>query len=136
MRWIDPQQMTEGEFTSLCSGGEPGGWTAVDIAEKLLAGSWLAFAVPNGVFAVEKLGTRLHVRALAIKSFGWSMRRFRDDMDRLAGDMACDTVETVCFNERLARAMVKIRARPESWSMVWQVEGGAQPLMKGEGHGF
>jgi hypothetical protein len=100
-------------------------WSSLEIAKALISGRWLAFSVPGGIIAVEKIGTRLYVRALNITGFGFRMRKFRDDMDRLATDMMCDTVETICFDERLARATMKIRASVEAWTMVWQVEGRA-----------
>lgn len=99
------------------------GWGEEMAAKKLLSGEWLLFTCPGGLFAVEKVGRRLYVQALNITKFGWRMRSFRNWMDRLATDMECDTVETTCFDERLAKAMVRIRAKPESWQMVWQVEG-------------
>ena len=123
LKYVDPYVMTAEQFDKLCEGGVPGGWQPSDIAQKLLSKAWLAFETGGGMFAVEKKGTRLYVTALAIDRFGWRLRAFRDIMDRLATDLMCDTVETMCFDERLAHAMMRIRAKPEAWKMVWQVEG-------------
>jgi 23S rRNA C2498 (ribose-2'-O)-methylase RlmM len=121
--WLNPLLLSDEHWQALCAGGEPGGWTPAEIAEQLLSKRWMAFACDGGAFAVETVGTRLYVRVLAIDGFGWRMRSFRDVMDRLASDMGCDTVETTVFSERLMQAMVRIRAKPEAWNMVWQVEG-------------
>jgi len=124
--WLNPTQLDEADFALLCKGGVPGGWKPLQVAEKLLSGAWLAFRCDGGAFAVEKAGDRLYVTCLCIERFGWRLRAFRDVMDRLAADLGCNTVETTVFDERLAQAMVRIRARPESWNMVWQVEGRQQ----------
>jgi hypothetical protein len=63
------------------------------------------------------------VEALNLHNFGWFMRSFRDVMDRLATDLMCYTVETLCFEERLAEAMLRIKAQKAGWLMRWQVEG-------------
>jgi hypothetical protein len=124
--WVDPALLTAEQFDDLCHGCAAGGYEELDVARALLSRRWLAFETDGGILAVERIGRRLYVRALKIDRFGWRMRAFRDIMDRLACDMSCDTVETTCFDERLARAMVRIRARAEAWVMVWEVEGGRQ----------
>lgn len=126
--WIDPKLMNMGELRALAVSGrrapvEEQRWSDKDIAERVLSGCWMVFRCPGGLFAVEKIGSRLYVQALNIKRFGWRMRSFRNWLDRLATDLMCDTVQTVCFDERLARAMVKIEAKAEAWQMVWQVKG-------------
>jgi len=132
--YVSAEQMTPAQFGVLTAGGVPGGYSAHDIALRLAARVWTAFEFDGGMLAVEKIGSRLYVRALSAEGFGWRLRAFRDVMDRLATDLMCDTVETTCFNERLARAMVRIKARAESWTMVWQVEGRSSGQQKDDGN--
>lgn len=110
-------------------------WTPLEAAEALLSGRWLAFSCPGGIVVVEKQARNLLVHALNIRRFGWRLRAFRNAMDRLASSLMCDTVETTCFDERLARAMQRIHAKPVSWQMQWQVEGADKALSKEPTHG-
>lgn len=123
LTWVDPLTLSNWQWSKLLEGGKPGGWTGEEIAAKLLSRQWAAFETDGGMLAVSKAGTRLTVTMLAIDKFGWRMREFRNVMVRLASDLGCDTVETTVFSERLMQAMVRIKAQPESWNVVWQVEG-------------
>ncbi len=113
----------DAEFAMLCASGQVGGWTALDVAEKVLSKRWAVYGYGGGVVAVSSSPPLLMVEALSIPNFGAKMRGFRDVMDRLAAHYKCDTVETMCFDSRLARAMVHIRAEPVAWLMRWKVEG-------------
>lgn len=123
MIYIEPERLTGDQWKMLVAGTTPGGWSELELAEKLLGRKWRAFSWKEGMFAISVKGKLMTVEALAIPNFGAKMRSFRDVMDRLASDYGCDTVETMCFDERLAQAMVHIRAKPVAWLVQWQVEG-------------
>ncbi len=102
-------------------------FTLQEMLDRLEARRWHAFACKQGLFVVEVLEgngqRRMVVVALALPGFGWFMRRFRDEMDRLAAAWMCDTVETLCFDKRIADATLKIEGQVEAYSIVWQVKG-------------
>lgn len=117
------------QFVLLCESGERGGMGSVEVSEHLLSGRWKCFSVgkDRGLVAVSVRGVgkqrKMIVEAFWARNFGWFMRAFRDVMDDLATAWDCHTVETMCFDSRLAAAMVKIEAKPTAWQMEWQVRG-------------
>lgn len=125
--YLPPGMLTVADVLGLAESGSVGGWSVSDISRAIISGRWKVFRVPTGVIAVSVGGVgkarKLTIEALNIDGFGWMMRGLRDAMDRLATDWGCHTVETICFDKRLAAAMVKIRAKPVGWLMEWQVEG-------------
>lgn len=123
LTWLDPQALSDEQWQMLCAAGEPAGWSQAEIAEKLLSRAWLAFATAGGVLAVERRGRTLRVVLLANDAFGLRIKALKAACNRLAADWQCDTVETDVFSERLMRAMMHHGAKPECWTMAWQVEG-------------
>jgi hypothetical protein len=123
LRWLPPQQLSDSEFNSLVRGAAPGGWTELDVAEKLLSGNWQAYGWDGGTLAVCKQGNRMLVTSFTASRFHGYLQAMRDVVDRLATDFMCDTVETTVFDERMAKAMMRMRGQVESWTLTWQVEG-------------
>lgn len=96
--------------------------SANELAES--AKGWLVFELERaggGILAVEKVGRRLFIHALAAPGFGWSFRRAVRLLQKLAADLECDAVETMVWDKRLARAMQKVGVRAEAVQMVLRV---------------
>jgi hypothetical protein len=123
LEWLDPLSLSAEHFVLLCKGCAPAGIEPLAVSRFLLSGEWLAFSCPGGVLAVSRQGRRMYLSSVCIEKFGWRVRKLRESLLRLAADLACDTVETTCYDARLARAMVRVQARPESINMIWQVKG-------------
>lgn len=126
LTFVHPQQISVEQFRLLCIGCLPAGIPPIEVASQLLASKWLAFEVDGGMLAVAKRGGTMLVESLAIERFGWRLRALYPLLIRVAADLGCHTVETTCFDERLARAMVRIKAKPAAWVMEWQVAEGLE----------
>lgn len=127
-------ELSQEQFDELCISGLQGGLLPVEVADNVLSRRWMCFAIEpeRGVLAVSKADDVLTVEAIYAHRWGWFAREFRNVMDRLATDLACNTVESWVFDERLAKAMVRIEAEPVAWQMRWQVRGG---VSKGKENG-
>jgi hypothetical protein len=92
------------------------------IIEALTRGTMRLFDWPNGLVLVSKRGQRLVLEGL------WATRLLKDaitladDLKRLAADWQCDTIETTCFDKRLARVIEKLGGRVESRTLTLAVE--------------
>lgn len=93
-----------------------------DVAEHLLSGAWQAYSYGQIMVAVEKQEQRLCVRSLAGAEYVAVARGLAAALDRLAAEWSCDIVETTCFDQRMAKAMLRLGAQVESWTLVRRVE--------------
>lgn len=121
--YVPPHDLTVEQIDQLEESWKVGGGTRLELVKNILRGDWKVFAVKGGILAVSKAGDKLTVEALNVQNFGWFMRQFRDAMDRLATDWKCNTVETFCFDQRLAAAMLRIRGKHVATLVQWDVEG-------------
>ena len=123
LEYVSPSTLTDQQLDLLTESWCVGGGTELEVAEHVVSGRWHVFAVKNGILAVSVRGQVMTVEALNVSNFGWFMRQFRDVMDRLASYYGCNTVETMCFDERLAAAMLRIKGKHAATLVRWDVEG-------------
>lgn len=94
------------------------------VLTQVWAGKAVLFEVPNGVILFEINESNGH-RRLCILCFytnrgrlGFSIRGLAKAFKQLAGDWSCDTIETVCWDFRLVRAIIRAGGKIESCTVV------------------
>jgi hypothetical protein len=82
------------------------------VAARIRSGEWKVFSCPTGVVVVGIVDyqtiRRLQLVTTCIEkgSMAVTARGLIKDLQRLAADWRCDAVETLCFNPRLAQAIM------------------------------
>lgn len=101
----------------------------VELVTKLHEGKAFAFVFPpQGLLIVEVRSGEDGSRRLSIIAFaGWQgslkLAELAADLRHMGAEWKCDTIETLCYDHRLARAIVRIGGQVESWNLVLDVEG-------------
>jgi hypothetical protein len=103
-------------------------WEPADeFMRKLHAGEAKAFRFPGGLLILESHKhpetTRLLITAFAGNAAIWKRCGLARELRLIAAEWKCDTIETTCFDARLAAAIVKIGGKVESVTVTLSVEG-------------
>lgn len=122
LRYVPPLELTAEQMRKLSESWSKGGGASVEAAENVLSGRWKVFALKHGVIAVSRSGTTMTIEAVHAERFGWFVRQLRDVLVKLATEWGCNTVETYCFDERLASAMLHVDGKHVAWLVAWDIE--------------
>lgn len=100
-----------------------------EILTNLRKGIFRCFSFGDGGLIVVSKGTaddgstRLMIECFAGDI--WKRADLAADLKRLAADWECDTIETLVFDPRLARAIERVGGRVKSYLVTLAVEGQA-----------
>lgn len=123
LEYVPPAGLTPEQLSWLNISAVRGGWTVVDLAEAIGSGRWQVFSFPRGLLAISTSAGVMTIEATYGEAFGPLIRSLKRDLLRLASHYKCYKIETLCFDERVAQAMLRIKGRATAWQISWDVEG-------------
>lgn len=100
----------------------------VEVLKSVYAGEAEVWSWGNGLIVVEpRVGAdqtrRLNIVAFVGSGAIFSKGGLADWLRKKAAAWGCDTIETIAYDPRLARAIESVGGSVESWNMVLKVEG-------------
>jgi hypothetical protein len=128
---LDPQLFASGQYDDLLQATQSSaaGFHAISVRElkdSLLLGESVAYWLEPGLMLVERHSIsnqhRLRIVGIFVPRFGFRIRKITEGLRALATEWACDTVETTCFDLRLAKAILKVGGKVESVTVTLAVE--------------
>jgi hypothetical protein len=86
------------------------------------------YEFPQGLLILQRLHgadhtDRVSILAFAGRATAWKMRELAQDLKKIAAEWGCDTIETLCYDTRLASAIQRVGGKLESVSLTLAVEG-------------
>lgn len=96
--------------------------SAEDLSRAIFLETMRLFAWPSGCVLVGQSEKRLVLHAFGCDKLAGVPGPLTADLKRLAADWQCDTIETTCFDSRLASVIQKLGGRVESQTLTLAVE--------------
>jgi hypothetical protein len=92
-----------------------------EIVDGLRSGSSRLFEWSNGLLVVREERGRLHLDAIYTRFFQ-PKAKLVDAIRALAAHYRCDTIQTTCFDKRMADVIVGLGGQVESWTLTMPLE--------------
>lgn len=96
--------------------------TAEDLTRAIWLGTMRLFEWDGGCVLVGQSQNRLVVHAFGCDKLVGIPAPLTADLKKLAADWQCDTIETTCFDTRLASVIQRLGGRVESQTLTLAVE--------------
>jgi len=100
--------------------------SAASLRENVKAGHTAAFWLDDGLTLLERHTANGQHRLLIVGFYapatGFRIRHFAKELQRIAAEWLCDTIETTCYSKRLVKAITLVGGQVESIQVTLKVE--------------